>query len=205
MRGCAALHLDPVPRAARIGVEEPRLLDHPGEGVAVAAQQAVGRPEVERVLAAPLQALAVELGLPAEPLRVAAAEPGGHVRVRHDLARPHLVGAHLAVGGEGRARPIPPERGEEDLEGEVGVEGAGDLGDPVEVPVDEAGQPVVVLEGAPSAAPAHVEAALGEAEVALDVDRGAGGRDGHPCRRHAGRGRGATASAWRTTWAGSGR
>ena len=40
-----------------------------------------------------------------------------------------------------------------------------------EVPVDEARQAVVVLEGAPAAAAAHVEAALGEAEVALDVDQ----------------------------------
>ena len=41
----------------------------------------------------------------------------------------------------------------------------------MEVPVDEPREPVVVLDGPAAAAAAHVEAALGEAEVALDVDQ----------------------------------
>ena len=165
----AAFHLHAVARRSGVGVKEPGLLNHPGEGVAVSAQQAVRRPQIQGVTAPLLQAIAVVLRLPPEPGHVPPAEPVGDLWIRHGVARPHVLGAHLAMGGEREALAVPPEGREEDLEGVMRVQGAGDLGDAVEVPIDESRQAVVVLEGAAPAPSRHEEAALRKAEVALAV------------------------------------
>jgi hypothetical protein len=140
------------------------------QSVALAAQDAVERPEVEAVLPRLLQLRAVELHLLLQPGVVAVAQPPGHRRVRLHLASPDLVGRDLAVRAQRAVVAVQPEGGKEDLVGEMGVESAGDVGEPAEVGVDEARDAVVVLERAAPRAPAHVEGALREAEVLLHVD-----------------------------------
>jgi len=72
--------------------------------------------------------------------------------------------------GERLPGRIDPERREEDLKGQVRVERAGDLADPGQVPVNEARDAIVVVQGALPASAADVQRALGETEVALDID-----------------------------------
>ena len=108
-------------------------------------------------------------GLPGEPVLIPFAEPG-EVGIGAHRAALDLGGEDLPVGGERLPRGVDPEGGEEDLERVVGVEGAGDLGEPAEVPVDEARDPVGILHRPPTRAAADVERPRGQAEVALGVD-----------------------------------
>jgi hypothetical protein len=74
------------------------------------------------------------------------------------------------MGRERRALAVLPERREEDLVRGMGVHRARDLGDAVEVGIQESRDAVVVLESASARSPPHVKRALRETEVALEVD-----------------------------------
>ncbi len=166
----ATLDLAPGLRAAQVVVEHAGLLDDAHEGVAVAAEDAVRRPDDEGVLVGALELLAVVLHLADEPGVVAAAEPAGHGRVRPHLALQHHLGRDLGEGGGVLVLLVQPEGGREDLVGEVRVEGGGDVGDDVGVLVDELGGARAVIDRARAAPATHVERAAGVTEVLLHVD-----------------------------------
>ncbi|KKU07464.1 MAG: hypothetical protein UX09_C0029G0003 [Candidatus Uhrbacteria bacterium GW2011_GWE2_45_35] len=176
-----ALDLGPGLGAADVGVEHEGLVDETHEGMTFAPEHGVGRPQVQAVLAGALQLGDVELDLFEQPAVVVAAEPLGHGRVGTDVAVDDLavetqvdefavVEVDEAVGVEWLPDFVDPEGGEEDLEGEVGVEGGGQVGQAVEVFVDELGHPPRVVDGPGAGATADVQAAFGEAEVLLHVD-----------------------------------
>ena len=70
-----ALDLDRGRRVARVGVKQPRFLDHADHAVAAAADQTVRRPQIELVAPPPLELLAVVEHLAPQPGVVAAGDP----------------------------------------------------------------------------------------------------------------------------------
>ena len=103
----AALDLDRRLRVARVGVEQPRLLDHADQRVPATAEQAVRRPQVELVAAAPLELLAVVEHLAPQPGVVAAGDPGGELGPRPHLAALDVGRGHVRCAVSGSpSRPI---------------------------------------------------------------------------------------------------
>jgi hypothetical protein len=151
-------------------VEQARLVDDAGQGVAVGAEQAVRRPQVELVLAGALELAAVVGDLGNQPRVVAVAQPARDRRVGPQLAGGDLVGADDLVGRRRPVGAIEPERRKEDLVREVGVERGGDVGEDAQVAVDQLGDAPRVVDRAAAAAAGDVQRAVREAEVLLDVD-----------------------------------
>lgn len=167
-----ALHLEPTRAPADVLVEQHRFRDHADQVVAGRAEEAVRRPERQRVLALLLELPAVVLHV-LEQVGVVALEPD----VRDHGARPVLALLHV------RGRDLlererlhrvavlvfPRFRGE-DLERPVGVERRVDLADQAEVAVEELDEANAVVDRATAAPATDEERPLRIAEVVLVVD-----------------------------------
>ncbi len=173
--------------STHVTVEEPSLGEHAGHGVTGRAQQGVGRPQVQGVLATARELLDVVTHLLHQPGVVGTAQPPGHLRpwlhvgdqhlaVQTDVVE-HTTGAlhDQRVRAQRLTSGSDPERGGEDLQREVRVEGRVDPGDQVQVPVEEVGQPHGVVDGACTRSTRHKERAVRVGEVLLAVD----GNHGH--------------------------
>ena len=165
-----ALALHPRLHAAREGVKHSRLVNDADQGVTVAAQDAVGRPQVQAVLPGLLQLRAVVARLREQPGIISIAQPAGHRRVRPHLAAIDVVRRDLAERRQRPLVPVDPERREEDLESEVRVHRRRDMRQHVHVPVDELGDATAVVQRPATAASADVERSSGKAKVLLHVD-----------------------------------
>ncbi len=152
------------------GVELDGLLEYAAESVADAAELAVERPDVQRVLAGIVQLLAVVLHVLDQP-RVVAVGQEGRRRIGHVAASDHIGHLDDRVLGRMLTFRVQPEAGEEDHQRHVGVERRRDVGDEGGVAVDELRRTHAVLDGSPPAAAAHVERAVRMGEVALTVDQ----------------------------------
>ncbi len=167
----AALDLAQALAEPRQGVEEPGFVDDTAQDVTVAAEQAVGRPEVELVLAGALELLAVELDLPYQPLVIAVHQHAGDGRIGRETPLPDVVGGDDGVRRRLLASFVQPEPREENLEGEVGVQRRGDLSNHAEIAVDELGDAPVVIDRAGAGTACDVERPFWVAEVLLQVDQ----------------------------------
>ncbi len=66
---------------------------------------------------------------------------------------------------------VHKENGVEDLHGQVRIHRGGDVGDLSQVAIDKLTQADIILHGATSAAPAHIQLKVGDAERVLHVDQ----------------------------------
>ena len=92
------------------------------------------------------------------------------MRVEAPATGGHIFGADHGVGGRVLSFGVHQEGRVEDLHGQVGVHGGGDVGDAVQVVVDEAAQADVVLHRAAARPPGDEEFEVGQAEGVLHID-----------------------------------
>jgi hypothetical protein len=76
-----------------------------------------------------------------------AAQPPGHGRIRPQPAGANLIGSHLRVRWRDLTIDVQPESRAEDLVREMGIHGAGDVGNIRQIAVDEGGNAMAVIYG----------------------------------------------------------